>query len=133
MAKGGFLGCKRPQTATRKAAFCRPGCHRTHKSCILSDTYFLFCLKIHTKAKYHNERHKPLYAYTCQVFKCPNHKPTLACERHTVNARRNSDRSMLNINTKILRIIIGRFRIKKKRPHRSQACISVSVTIFKQN
>lgn len=133
MAKGGILGYERPQTATRKAAFCRPGCCRTHKSGILSGTYFLFCLKIHTKAKYHYERHKPQYAYTISIFKCPNHKPTLAFERHTVNARRNSDGNMLNIKTKILRIIIGRFRIKKKRPHRSQACMSVSVTMFKQN
>ncbi len=113
MAKGGILGYERPQTATRKAAFCRPGCHRMQKSGILSGTYFLFCLKIHTKAKYHNELHKPQYAYTYQVFKCPNHKPTLAKEWHTVNTHGNSDENMLNIKTKILQIIIGRFRIKK--------------------
>lgn len=71
MAKGGILGYERPQMATRKAAFCRPGGHRTHKSGILSDTYFLFCLKIHTKAKYHNELHKPQYAYTYQYSNVP--------------------------------------------------------------
>lgn len=38
---------------------------------ILSGTYFLFCLKIHTKAKYHYERHKPQYAYTYQYSNVP--------------------------------------------------------------
>ena len=47
------------------------------------------------------------------IFKCPNHKPTLAKEWHTVNTHGNPDRSMLNIKTKILRIIIDLFRIKK--------------------
>lgn len=71
MAKGGILGYERPQTATRKAAFCRPGCRRTHKNSILSGTYFLFRLKILTKTKYHNEQNKPQYAYIYEFSNTP--------------------------------------------------------------